>query len=177
MSRIPQGGVGSVDQNLPSSHLKMTILLLAKKGRKLTNFRPLAVLNYGVRLERNIVIEVAATAAAAATTAAGATAAITAAAIAIAGIRFAGGHAAALTATAEHGELAAIFLQHDFGRVFLGTALIGPFAGLQLAFDVDCGALFQIALGDIDDAVVEDHDAVPLGLFLALARGLVAPAF
>src|SRR5277367_5910055 len=49
------------------------------------------------------------------------------------------GKATAATAAAafEHGEGRVEPLQHDLGRVFLYAALIGPFAGLQLALDVD----------------------------------------
>src|SRR5262249_8818401 len=35
----------------------------------------------------------------------------------------------------------------------------------------------HVLLYDLAEPFVEDHDAVPLGLFLALAGGLVAPAF
>src|SRR5690606_17784002 len=50
-----------------------------------------------------------------------------------------------------------------------------PFAGLQRALDIDLGALLQILLGHLAETFVEDHHAVPLGLFLALAAALVAP--
>ena len=68
-------------------------------------------------------------------------------------------------------------LQHDLGRVVLDAVLVVPFARLQRALDVDLRALLQVLLGDLAEPLVEDHDAVPLGLFLALAGGLVAPAF
>src|SRR5690606_30590834 len=51
-----------------------------------------------------------------------------------------------------------------------------PFAGLELAFDVDLGALAQILLDDPAQVLVEDHDGVPLRLLAALARGFIAPA-
>src|SRR5258708_4200929 len=75
----------------------------------------------------------------------------------------------------EHGQGRVKALQHGFGGVFLDAALVGPFPGLQRPFDVNLGALLQILLGDLAEALVEDHDAVPLGLFLALAGALVAP--
>ena len=43
------------------------------------------------------------------------------------------GEAAASTASVEHGEVRLEALQHNFGGVFFGAALIGPFARLQLA--------------------------------------------
>ena len=85
--------------------------------------------------------------------------------------------AAAAAAAIEHGQGRIEALQHHLGRVFLDAGLVGPFAGLQLAFDVNLGALLQILLGDLAQAFVEDHHAVPLGLFLALAGRLVAPGF
>src|ERR1700729_506387 len=88
--------------------------------------------------------------------------------------------ATALTAAAasiQHGELTTEILQHHFGGIFFRSVLVGPFAGLQLAFDIDLGALAQIFLRHIGQVLVEDHHPVPLGLFLALAAGLVAPAF
>src|SRR5262249_52829289 len=53
---------------------------------------------------------------------------------------------------------------------------IGPLAGLQGTLDIDLCPLAQIFLGDRDEVVVEDDDAVPLGAFLAFARDPVAPA-
>src|SRR5207302_2823751 len=48
---------------------------------------------------------------------------------------------------------------------------------LQLALDVNFGALLEILFGDLAEPFIEDDHAVPLGLFLALAGRLVAPAF
>src|SRR5215831_18796489 len=87
--------------------------------------------------------------------------------------------AAALTAPVaaiQHGQFTTEILQHDFGGVFLRAVLVSPFAGLELAFDIDLGALAKIFLRHIRQVLVEDHHPVPLGLFLALAAGLVAPA-
>src|SRR5487761_110680 len=84
---------------------------------------------------------------------------------------------AARACAVKHRELAAEFLQHDLGGVFLLPRLIGPFARLQRAFEVNLGALFQVLLDDLDQSVVEHDDAVPFGAFLALAGGLVAPGF
>src|SRR5262249_16153339 len=81
----------------------------------------------------------------------------------------------ALSAGIQHLQLAAEFLQYDLGRVAVLAALVLPFAGLQLTLDVNLGAFLQVLLGDLDQIVVEDHDVVPLGLLLALARVLVAP--
>jgi hypothetical protein len=59
-------------------------------------------------------------------------------------------------------------------RALLPT-LIGPFARLELALDVDLRALLQEALGDVGYRLVEHHDAMPFGAFLAFAGRLVAP--
>src|SRR5213592_4586654 len=85
--------------------------------------------------------------------------------------------AATAAAAIEHGQARVEPLQHHLGRVFLDAALVGPFTGLQLALDVNLGALLQILLGDLAEPLIEDDDPVPLGLFLALAGRLVAPAF
>src|SRR5207253_3154449 len=83
--------------------------------------------------------------------------------------------AAAAAAAVEDRELAPEALQHDLGRVLLLAGLVLPFAGLQLALDVDLRALAQVLLGDPRQVLVEDHDVVPLGALLALAGGLVLP--
>src|SRR5262249_23480022 len=77
----------------------------------------------------------------------------------------------------EHGELAAEVLQHDFGRILLLAVLVGVFAGLESALNVNLGALAEVFLGDLGQILVEDDHAVPLGLLLALAGGLIAPGF
>src|SRR5262249_41354063 len=75
----------------------------------------------------------------------------------------------------EHSEFAAETLQHDFGRVFLLAGLVGPLPCLQLALDIDLRSLAQVLLRNLDESLVEDHDAVPLGLLAPLAAVLVAP--
>ena len=70
-----------------------------------------------------------------------------------------------------------IALQHDLGGVAVIAVAVLPFAGLELAFEIDLGALAQILLGDLAQALVEDRDIVPFGLFAPLAGVLVAPAF
>ena len=54
----------------------------------------------------------------------------------------------------EHLEIAAEALQHDFRRVFVLAALVGPFARLQLALNIDLGALLEIILGDLREVFV-----------------------
>src|SRR5436190_22726950 len=76
----------------------------------------------------------------------------------------------------EHGEHAVEALQHDLGGVAILAVLALPLARLQRALDVQLGALFHVLLHDAAEALIEDDDRVPLGLLLALARGLVAPA-
>ena len=68
-------------------------------------------------------------------------------------------------------------LQHDFGRIAVLAGLILPFARLQRAFDENLRAFFEILLGDPAQILIEDDDAVPFGLFLALTGGLVLPRF
>src|ERR1700679_3757284 len=118
----------------------------------------------GARLERYLVVHVAAAVEAGGgfggAAAVGATAATATAALAL-GI--------------EHGQLAAEVLEHDLGRVFLLAVLVGPFAGLERALDIDLGAFAQVLLGDLGEVLVEDDHAVPLGLLFPLAAGLVAP--
>src|ERR1700751_1575625 len=58
----------------------------------------------------------------------------------------------------QHRQLAAEAVQHDLGRVALLAALIGPFAGLQCALEIDLRALLQVLLGDLGEPLVEDHD-------------------
>ena len=65
---------------------------------------------------------------------------------------------------------------HDFGGVFLGSRLVGPVAGLELALDVDLRALAQVFLGDVGEALVENDDPVPFGALAGLAGRLVLPA-
>src|SRR5271168_3361605 len=81
----------------------------------------------------------------------------------------------AAAAGVEQLQFAAEALQHDLGRVAVGARLVLPLAGLELALDIDLGALLAVLLRHLAEVLVEDHDVVPLGLFLALARGLVAP--
>src|SRR4051794_8526069 len=52
--------------------------------------------------------------------------------------------AGAAAGAIEHRQLAAKALQYDLGRVTLLAAIVGPFAGLQCALDIDLGALAQI---------------------------------
>src|SRR5204862_5706462 len=102
--------------------------------------------------------------------------AATEAGVVIAALARPGTLAAAAARAVEHRQFAAEALQHHLGRVFLDPGVVGPFAGLQGALDIDLRALLQVFLGDLNEALVEDHDAVPLGALLALARGAVAPA-
>src|SRR5260221_14225037 len=44
----------------------------------------------------------------------------------------------------EHRQFALEAGQHDFGRIALLALLIGPFAGLQLALDIDLRTLAQV---------------------------------
>src|SRR5262245_3455020 len=85
--------------------------------------------------------------------------------------------AASLPCPVEHGEVRVEVLQHHLGGVLVLAGLVLPLARLQLALEIDLRALLQILLRDPAKTFVEDHDAVPFGLFLAFAGGLVAPGF
>src|SRR5690606_912337 len=80
-----------------------------------------------------------------------------------------------LPARIQHLPFAAAPLPHDFGRVAVLTRRVLTLAGLARAYDVYLHAVLQVLLRDLGEIVVEDHDVVPLGLFLALAGVLVAP--
>ena len=82
---------------------------------------------------------------------------------------------AAITATVEHGESSAKALDDDFGRITVIAALVLPFTGLQLAFDEDFRALFEVTLNHVDEAIREDRNGVPFSLFAAFASVLVFP--
>src|SRR5258706_2674145 len=60
-----------------------------------------------------------------------------------------GGAAATAATRIQHGERRVEVLQHDFGRVFLDAVLVVVFAGLQLALEVNLRALLQILLDDL----------------------------
>ena len=77
----------------------------------------------------------------------------------------------------EHDERCAGALQHYLSGIPIVAALVLPFAGLELALDVDLGALAEIPLGDTDKAVTEDGDGVSFGALFAFAGLLVLPAF
>src|SRR5947209_5666165 len=61
----------------------------------------------------------------------------------------------------EQDEFAAKTGEHDFRAEFLSPLLIGIFAGLYLAFEVDLGAFAQILLRDFGQVLVVNHHAVP----------------
>src|SRR5262245_50221036 len=74
----------------------------------------------------------------------------------------------------QHCELRIEALQHDLGGVALLALLIGPFAGLQLAFQINLRALLQVLLGHAAQRLAEDHHAVPFRALAPLARRLAA---
>src|SRR6185437_11846566 len=111
-----------------------------------------------IRSERDLVVEVLHRRAA--LTAAGACSPSTAGSGEFLSRRLVGVAAAAVAAAAaiEHGELAAVTLQHDLRRVALLPRIVGPFACLERALEIDLGALLQVLLDDLHELVVEDHD-------------------
>ena len=76
--------------------------------------------------------------------------------------------AAGLTAAVQHDKFTSKALQDNLGRITLRAILVSPFAGLQLAFQIDFRALAQVLLRDLGKVLVEDHHAVPFGALLAL---------
>src|SRR4029079_13955192 len=78
--------------------------------------------------------------------------------------------------TVEEDQFTAGTLKHHLGGVAVVAAIVGPLPGLDLALEIDLRALAQIMLRDPAKILVEDHDLVPFGLFLAFAGGFVAPA-
>jgi hypothetical protein len=60
-------------------------------------------------------------------------------------------------------------LQHHFGRIAVSAALILPFAGLHLAFDIHKRAFAKIALRNIGKLFIRDGDVMPFRLFFLVA--------
>jgi len=77
-----------------------------------------------------------------------------------------------ITPAIEHLHL----IGDDFGGVAILTVLALPFSSLNTALDIDLAALLQVFAGDFAEPI-EQHDPMPLGLFLRLAGLLVLPAF
>src|ERR1700757_2186052 len=77
--------------------------------------------------------------------------------------------ASAAATAVKHGEVGAEALQNHLCGILLDAALVGPFAGLERAFDVNLRAFLQVLLGNLGEPLIENHDAVPFGLFLALS--------
>src|SRR6516162_5583367 len=65
--------------------------------------------------------------------------------------------------------------QMDLCAVPVRARLVLPFAGAELAFEVELGALLQVLFCDLTQALIENDDAVPFGPFDAVAA-LVFPA-
>src|SRR3954447_22953940 len=83
----------------------------------------------------------------------------------------------ATAAAIQHRKSGVETLQHDLGRVFVRAALVGPFAGLQLAFNINLGTLLQILLRNLAKPLIEDHHPVPFGFFFSFSGAFVAPRF
>src|SRR6185295_17199244 len=81
--------------------------------------------------------------------------------------------------TASAGTLSTTAEEHDVAgdnlrRVVLAVLLVRPLAGLEPTLDVALAALGQVLAAELAE-LSPDHDAMPLGAFLLLAR-LVRPA-
>ena len=122
-------------------------------------------------LERNVVVHVITAAGGRDRTALRRPAGAEGAAALVAGERT----ASSAATTIEHGQRRVEALQDDFGRIFVLTVLVLPLPGLERAFDINLRTLLQILLRDLAKPFIEDDDAMPLGLLLALASILVAP--
>ncbi len=75
----------------------------------------------------------------------------------------------------QEGHLTREGAQHDLGAVAVLARLVLPFAGFQLALEIDLRALLQLLLGQAHQAFVEDGNRVPLGALAALAGIAVFP--
>src|SRR5690606_31076456 len=123
--------------------------------------------------ERNLIIEVGHRRRAAARRALATASTETATVAAIVDRRH--GKPSTLAAAGKQRQLAAVLLQDDLGRIALLPRLVRPFPGLELPLEISLRALFQELLDDVDEPVVEDHDAMPFGPLAALAGIAVAP--
>ena len=63
---------------------------------------------------------------------------------------------------------------NDLGGVFFDAVFIRPFAGTQLAFDVDLRPFFKILAGDFGE-LAEERNTMPFSGFLLFATRLVFP--
>src|SRR5690606_14718536 len=79
---------------------------------------------------------------------------------------------AAIATTTQHMNVA----HHYFDSVTILHVLSLPLAGSQAAFHIHLATLFQILTGNFGK-LVEKHQPVPFGAFLALTGILVVPAF
>ena len=68
-------------------------------------------------------------------------------------------------------------MQDNFGGIFLDTALIGPFSGLELAFEIDLASLMDVLLHHIDELFIEDHHPVPFGFLAPFVGPFIEPPF
>jgi multiple antibiotic resistance protein len=80
------------------------------------------------------------------------------------------------TGAVEHSQLRVEALQHDLGGVAFLPVLVLPFARLQRAFQINLRAFLEILLGDLAEAFIEDHYAMPFSLLTPLASRSVTPA-
>jgi hypothetical protein len=80
-------------------------------------------------------------------------------------------------AAIKHDQLAIEAANNDFSRITVIAALILPFAGLQLAFDIDLAAFAQKPLSDTDKPITGQSNAMPFGALFRLTSLLVFPAF
>ena len=64
---------------------------------------------------------------------------------------------------------------NDVDGVLFDAGLVGVFAVLQAAFNVNRAAFFNVLAGNFGQTVIES-DAVPLGVFDRFARGAVFAA-
>ena len=89
--------------------------------------------------------------------------------------RLSAGGPLAIAPAVEEGQHTVERREVDLGAVAVRARLVLPLAGGQLALEVDFRAFPQVALGDFAEALIENHQAVPLGAFAKLATAVVLP--
>ena len=115
-----------------------------------------------IELERDLVVEIAGPA----RPSGGSTAAVA---------RARGSCGVAVPPAVEEDQHAIVGRQMDLGAVTVCARLVLPFAGAELAFEVNLGTFLEVLFCDLAETLAEDDDAVPFGPFDAVAA-VVFPA-
>src|SRR6516164_11475938 len=86
-----------------------------------------------------------------------------------------GSRGIAVPPAVEEDQYPIVGRQMDLGTVAVCARLVLPFAGAELAFEVNLRTFLKVFFCDLAEAFAEDNDAVPFGAFDAVAA-LVFPA-